>query len=665
MVRLHLPIARALALPAAILAFGCSDVPTVPSETSDYDRGKLNVGRPLDPPDPPDDPPKPETQTFIVALLDDQDPVAVAEEHGIDTEFVYTHVMKGFAASISEAARAGLLQDARVRRVVADATVQHQAVFAGGSQPGAPWGLDRIDQRETQLDGLYSFQATGAGVTAYIMDTGIRYDHLDFGGRARLGYDIYGEDGSDCYGHGTHVAGTVGGATYGVAKDVELVSVRVLDCNGFGGVGGVLSGLDWIAANHTRPAVVNLSLLTGGLDMVDDAAQRLIDAGVTVVVAAGNYAKDACDYSPGRVKDAITVGATRSDDFRASFSNTGRCIDLFAPGENITSTYSLTPDATRSMSGTSMSAPHATGVAALYLESSPLASPGEVAAALVAQATQRAVHDAQSRNDHLLFTDGGSPGGDPVNAPPQADFSFSCSDLSCSFTDQSHDNDGTVTAWSWDFGTGDSSTESNPTYAFTAQGTYPVTLSVTDDDGAVGTATRDVSVGTAPPDNQAPSAQFSFACQQLECQFTDESTDPDGTVSAWIWSFGPGAASQDPSPAHVFPSSGTYTVSLTVVDDGGAEATSNRLVIVYLEDARIELEGASYREKGRHFVELRWTGAEGSAVVIFRDDEPLDPVANTGLHLDEPGGRGKNKSYRYRVCEADTGVCSPEIVVEF
>lgn len=345
---------------------------------------------------------------YIVVLRDSvTSPSLVAGQHAAafsaNVSLVYQHAVKGYAAAIPAAAVGAVAADPRVAFVERDRTVR-----AMTSQPNATWGLDRIDQRNLPLDNTYTYTNTGAGVKAYIIDTGIRYTHVDFGGRAIPGFDaiVPGGPATDCNGHGTHVAGTTGGTTYGVAKSVTLVGVRVLSCAGAGLTSWVIAGVDWVTANHQagQPAVANMSLGGGTSAALDTAVRNSIADGVSYAVAGGNDNANACGFSPARVAEAMTIGATTNTDARASFSNFGSCIDWFAPGVNITSDWFLTDTSTNTISGTSMATPHTAGVAALYLQSNPSASPASVRQALFDLTTKGIVTSSNSPNNHLLFT---------------------------------------------------------------------------------------------------------------------------------------------------------------------------------------------------------------------------------------------------------------------
>ena len=295
----------------------------------------------------------------------------------------------------------------RILAIEPDAPVRMTA-----TQTGATWGLDRLDQRTLPLSGSYTWSNSGAGVTAYVVDTGIA-SHSDTTGRVRWGYSAIadGRGAVDCHGHGTHVAGTIGGTTAGVAKSVNLVAVRVLDCNGGGTTATVISGLDWVVADHVAgtPAVANLSLGGGVSSTLDAAVQRVIDDGVTVAVAAGNSNVDACTQSPARAAAAITVGATSSNDVRASFSNYGSCLDVFAPGVSISS--DALAGGFVSMSGTSMASPHVAGAAAVLLSRTPALTPAQVASTIVSAATTGLVGSAgTSSPNRLLYVDPGTGG---------------------------------------------------------------------------------------------------------------------------------------------------------------------------------------------------------------------------------------------------------------
>jgi subtilisin family serine protease len=344
---------------------------------------------------------------YIVVLNEGASPRSVAAIAGVTPRHVYTAAMNGFAASLNAGQLRAIQNNPNVAYVEQDAPVQGSLV----TQASATWGLDRIDQRDLPLSTTFSYISTGSGVTAYIVDTGIRLTHTQFTGRVSSGFDaIDGGSADDCNGHGTHVAGTVGGTTVGVAKGVSLVAVRVLDCGGSGTNSGVIAGVDYVAGTTARPAVANMSLGGGASTALDAAVDRAVNAGITFVVAAGNgniggRAQDACGYSPARVPNAITVSATGNTDAKASYANYGTCVDIFAPGNSITSAWYTGDTAGNTISGTSMASPHVAGVAAQYLAGNPGASPATVASALNAGSTLNKVTSAgKGSPNRLLFT---------------------------------------------------------------------------------------------------------------------------------------------------------------------------------------------------------------------------------------------------------------------
>ncbi|MFC7244024.1 S8 family peptidase [Catellatospora aurea] len=333
---------------------------------------------------------------------------ALAGRHGASLRKTFRAGLKGFSFSGSALA---------ARRIAADpavALVQPNMIHrASATQSPATWGIDRIDQRNLPLSNSYTYSNTASSVRAYIIDTGIRFAHSEFGGRAVSGFDaIDGGTADDANGHGTHVAGTVGGTTYGVAKGVTLVAVRVLDAEGSGTTEQVVAGIDWVTADHDpgEPAVANMSLGGGADTVLDNAVKASIADGVTYAIAAGNgilgiFAANACNYSPARVPEAITVSATQSNDSKVSWANRGTCVDIFAPGVNITSSWFTNNTATNTISGTSMATPHVAGAVALYLQNNPGATPAQVQSALIANATTGVVGSPGSGSpNRLLYT---------------------------------------------------------------------------------------------------------------------------------------------------------------------------------------------------------------------------------------------------------------------
>ncbi|MBW3659154.1 MAG: S8 family serine peptidase [Actinobacteria bacterium] len=510
---------------------------------------------------------------YIVTLVDGADPAAVAREYrarGADVDHVYRSALRGFAGAVPAREVDRLRADARVERVEADGWVS-----ATGTQSNATWGLDRVDQRDLPLDGSYSYATTASNVTAYVIDTGIRASHTDFGGRVSGGFssidDRHGTD--DCNGHGTHVAGTIGGATYGVAKAVQLVPVRVLNCRGSGTWSGVIAGVDWVTDNAVKPAVANMSLGGGANDSVDTAVRNSIASGVVYALAAGNDSgSDACTRSPARVTEGLTVGATTKTDARASYSNIGTCLDLFAPGSSITSAWIDSDTDTHTISGTSMATPHVAGAAALSLAGNTAASVDTVNTAVVGNATAGVVTDAGADSPNLLLYSvwGAS---EPVAAPATptgftAD-GVSSSRIDLTWTDSSDEtgyritlHDGTTVDVAAD-------TVMYPVDGLAASTEYTFGLQAIGSDG-VTLSTKVEAKGTtlaasSEPVPVAPVASIATDCAgSSTCGFDGSGSTPADVT--YLWSTGETTS----AIMLTFSSPGSYTVALTVTDSAGA-----------------------------------------------------------------------------------------------
>lgn len=360
---------------------------------------------------------------YIVAL----EPAALRAEDGISSEDVanrlsadfggrvekvFSHALQGFTVEMTDAAAQALSHDPSVRFVEQDSYVSIET-----TQSNAPWGLDRVDQRNVPLNTAYNYIRTGSGVNVYVIDTGVRTTHIDFGGRATADFDSVhdGQNGQDCHGHGTHVAATIGGTNYGVAKGVRIHGVRVLACNGIGTVASAVEGIDWVTQNRQLPAVANMSMGAAASPLMDFAVQGSIDSGVTYVVAAGNSNASACDVSPARLPSAITVGASDQSDAKAAFSNFGSCVDLFAPGVGILSAWAWNDFATFTANGTSMASPHVAGTVALYLQENPNAPPSQATNALLGDASNVPVSTGDGSPNLMVFTaPTGTTAGDAV-----------------------------------------------------------------------------------------------------------------------------------------------------------------------------------------------------------------------------------------------------------
>jgi subtilisin family serine protease len=555
---------------ASLALLACSDVPSpvaprpAPTQAPSASRGAAIDGR------------------YIVVFRGgtdvDRESARIASATGGKVTHRYHAALLGMAIELPAAAAAGLAHNPNVALVEQD-----QIVTASTTQSGATWGLDRIDQRGLPLSSSYTYDATGNGVTAYIIDTGILFAHSEFGGRARTGVDEITANGNaaDCNGHGTHVSGTVGGSTYGVAKGIALVAVRVLDCGGSGPNSGVIAGVDWVTADHKAhpgPAVANMSLGGSASSALDAAIASSVAAGVTYGVAAGNgnilgVAQNACNYSPSREPSAITVSATDRTDTKASWANYGTCVDIFAPGVSITSSWY--DGGTNTISGTSMATPHVVGAAALYLQANPSATPAQVAAALTGNATLNAVKSGGTGSPNRLlytaFIGGGSTGTQPVArlAAP------SCSGLTCNFdASGSTALSGATYAFSFGDGNSTSGTTKTASHAYASAGSYTIGLTVTD---ANGTSTASTSVTVSAPTTPAPVARFTYSCTARSCTFNAGSSS---NATTFAWNFGDGSTDGGTTPTHSYSANGNLTVTLTATGTGGSDTGSGSVKCV-------------------------------------------------------------------------------------
>ena len=430
--------------------------------------------------------------TGLLGALDLDQAIAtlLATVGGGDVLHTYEHALTGMAVQMTDLQASLLGALPGVLHIERDQVVQIIA-----TQDDATWGLDRVDQRNLPLDGRYTYpDSAGAGVNVYILDTGLRATHQEFSGRVISGRNFASNGGgflglggstdpantNDCNGHGTHVASTAAGSLYGVAKSASVSPVRVLDCAGSGANSGVIAGVDWVAGNHIKPAVANMSLGGGNSTALDQAVRNAVSAGVTFVVAAGNSNANACTGSPNRVAEALTVGATASNDSRSSFSNFGSCVDIFAPGTNITAAWFQSDTQLRTISGTSMAAPHVAGAAALYLGKESSATPDQVGDVLLADATSGVLSSIGSGSPNLLLYVDPADNGNPIDRPPVAAFTVECDALVCAFDASGSTDDVGVAAWDWQFGDGSTASGEQVQHTYAANGDYTVTLTVTD-----------------------------------------------------------------------------------------------------------------------------------------------------------------------------------------
>ncbi|WP_433331246.1 PKD domain-containing protein [Spirillospora sp. CA-294931] len=507
---------------------------------------------------------------------------SLTERYGGTLQATLTETMRGFTVRNLSA------KGARQLAAHPDVAEVRQSGRAGIGGPGGTqsnprnWGLDRIDQRDRPLDSKYTYRNDGAGATVYIVDTGIRFSHQEFGGRAKNGVDLHAQPngGNDCHKHGSHVAGIVGGSTRGVAKKVNLVSVRVLGCDGFGEDIDVANAAEWIAANGVPNSVANLSVYTDDPDVAAPAIKGSIAKGYQWSLITGNNGGNACNYGPGgQVPEALQVANATSSDTRAGDSNSGSCMDLFAPGSNIDSAFHSSDTAYGTLSGTSMAAPHVAGAMALRISEAPNQTPKQLHDYIMGEASTGKMSGISSDTPNKLLY--ANPQG-TSSGEPRAAFEASCPSggLKCSFdASGSSDPDGSIASYKWSFGDSTSGDGRTTDHTYGAAGSYKVTLTVTDNEGKTNSTERTVNVGSTGGQN--PTASFaSPQCQGLSCSFNaSASKDPDGSIASYAWDFGDGTKGSGVTTNHTFPSKqATYTVTLTVTDNSGNTGTTSRKV---------------------------------------------------------------------------------------